>query len=203
MDKLSNYRLYEVIMQELDKHQTVYYEAYQVSDFFNDAYMEWLNAMVKNLEADASSDIKLLPLVRTASVANSSIVNLSQLSPKFYHSKAVFADFDFVCRGVSKTWTRGVNAISYNNLQSVLDDANKSPTNHFPLYLLTSEYGYGAIKILSSTTPKMVTVNYIQSPSRVDMENNPNGFTEIDFVSQMEVVSICVLKILETIKNTL
>lgn len=203
MDKLSNYRLYEVIMQELDKHQTVYFEAYQVSDFFNDAYTEWLSEMVKGLEFNASHDIKLLPLVRSAEVSNSSVVNLDQLSPKFYHPKAVFADFDFVCKGVTKTWTRGASPISYNNLQAVLDDANKSPTNHFPLYVLTSEYGYSAIKVLSSTVPKKVVVSYIQNPSRVNMENNPSGFTEIEFASQMEVVSICVQKILETIKNTL
>ena len=203
MDKLSNYRLYEVIMQELDKHQTVYFEAYQVSDFFNDAYTEWLGEMVKLLEVNVSSDMRLLPLVKSADVLNSSVVNLSLLSPSFYHPKSVFADFDFVCKGQTRTWTRPVTAISYNNLQSVVDDPNKSPTNHFPLYVLTSEYGYKAIKVLSGTTPKKVIVDYIQNPVRVDMENNPSGFTEIDFTAQMEVVSICVSKILETIKNTL
>jgi hypothetical protein len=201
VDKLTHKEMYDEVMERLDKHQTSYFEGYQVEKYLNESYMEFIKSRVPYLEKDIRNDISLIDLRKSFEVNNTDLVNLDLVNPKFYLPIRVEGTFTFVCKGESKDRKLAITPITNDRLSAAWTDPNNRPTNQFPMYVLSSELNSRTLTIYSTTAPKQVKIFYVMEPATIKIESNPNGKTEVGYAQQIEIISLAVQKMMVTTNN--
>lgn len=193
--------MYEEVMERLDKHQTSYFEEYQVEKYLNESYMEFIKSRVPYLEKDIRNDISLIDLRKSFEVNGAGLVNLDSISPKFYLPIRVEGTFTFTCKGVGRDRILTIAPITNDRLSAAWADPNNRPTNQFPMYVLSSESGSRTLTVYSTTAPKKVKIFYVMEPATIKVETNPNGKTEVGYAQQIEIISLAVQKMMVTTNN--
>ena len=200
MQKLTNQQVYDYIMLKLDKHATAYFPEEWVSQFFNEAYVEWINLAAKEFEKSSKRRADLVNLVKRATIPNTKIISYAAITPAPYLILRVEADYNFVCKGVTTPRRRKVKPIPIDAARYG-DDPYNASTEHFPAY---EEFSGGTgkeIHILTPSTPILTEVMYIKNPDAMDMVGSPTALIEIDYMQQIEVIDITVRKLLQTLES--
>ena len=202
MTKLSNKKIYDYIMLKLDKHGSPYFTPAQVSDFFNEAYLEWIPLTAKSGELTDKRRQDLHELVRVLKIGDNRIIDLNVLDPAPCHIWALFADFNFECKGVVKKYTRPVEPIQWDTYAIRADDPYNQPTDTFPGYVQYADNsGRPLLRIESKSLPRDVEIVYIKEPILMDAKNKPNDTIEVKRTQQMEIIDICLAKLELNIQN--
>ncbi len=202
MIKLTNIQVYDYVMLKLDKHQAPTYDEQEISDFFNEAYLEWLDDNVKVGEVSDRNVSLLDRLVRKKDYGSTKALRLSTVTPEpVFRIWAVFSNLNFECRGITEIYTRPVIPKTWDRVGVGLSNPFETPTDWDPMYTKHSEGGDAIITILSDNVPVESEIVYVKTPQVFDAVNNTGGFTEISRDAQYQVIDKVLQKLLINIEN--
>jgi hypothetical protein len=186
----------------VDKANAPWFNPSEKDRFLNLAINEFAKTRYRAFELNEKRRSDLLPLVRTAVVNNSSVINLDAIVPKFMFSLSLSADFDNAKCGALKG--RSVKPIQIDDYISIQSDPFNKPSDAGPIYIQRNTGTANEIQVFSDTTPTRLELVYFKYPTTVlrDVTTPANNVDcDLPDYTHEEIVNLCVRKMFATIES--
>jgi len=193
MAKLTNLEIFRYASEKLDKSNSPDIQKLAFVWMYEESRLEWLRLKVKDFEVTELQRSDARAFIRDKDFGDVRQVNITDdLNIAFV--LGVWADFDFQCGAQITTYTRPIVPFTVDEGIESLSDPFNQPDDEFPRYIERRNDAGLYFDILSTNTPKGVSVYYVKKPKPYALLTEPNGFTEEDQAQQYDIIDMVVMK---------
>lgn len=170
---MSNTEVIERLRQGLDIAASPDWDDEPLVDFFNEAYLSWLQARAASAEGDERARQELLPLTRRHEAG--SVDTLAMTTLKVYRILGVWGKWPFKdSKGTITVRERPLEFLGSDRYAMALGNPDAEPTDQFPAYrMLSTTAGAAQLEVLSRTTPQTLTLSYLKEPVLLSVNASP------------------------------
>lgn len=192
--KLTNIQVVEYIKLKHDIAGSPEFDEKEISDLFNESYLEWIDERLRAGESSERNVSLLSRLVRKKDYGSTRRLRLSLIDPAPLRIWTVLSNFNYECKGVVSKYTRPVTPKEWDKIGVTMDNPFERPDDWFPYYTQVSEGGEPIIDIYSTTVPLESEITYVKTPEPFDAVNDPDGLTEVGLTAQYQIADIVLQK---------
>lgn len=187
-------QIYDLAMTLWDKAGSPYLTKPDFDRVASMKYNDFVTSQIKILEDDQESTIHIQGLYRPYSVTNTATINTSTDTPNFRYLLRMRAKYRKECNGTITYPQVSVRKAPNNNVDLMEADPFNKGVDADPYYVPEATSGVPVYRVVSENTPLEISGQYVRTPSKIDVTNNPNTVFELSDVVAEAIAKAVVLR---------